>query len=95
MALSEHEQRLLEEMERNLLKEDAALAGKASQLGSTNRSAGKLVAGVLTMLIGNDPIRPIWGGGFCSDGDGTCHRQCQFPIASPPAAQPASIWQLL
>ncbi|MEY3972312.1 MAG: hypothetical protein RLY84_705, partial [Actinomycetota bacterium] len=30
MALSEHEQRLLEEMERNLLKEDAALAGKAS-----------------------------------------------------------------
>ncbi|CAB4537403.1 MAG: DUF3040 domain-containing protein [Actinobacteria bacterium] len=52
MALSEHEQRLLEEMERNLLKEDAGLAGKASQLGSTNKSAGKLVAGVLTMLIG-------------------------------------------
>ena len=52
MALSEHEQRLLEEMERNLLKEDATLAGKASQLGSANPSAGKLVAGVLTMLIG-------------------------------------------
>jgi predicted RND superfamily exporter protein len=52
MALSEHEQRLLEEMERNLMKEDAGLAGKASQLGSTNRSAGKLVAGVLTMLLG-------------------------------------------
>jgi uncharacterized membrane protein len=52
MALSEREQRLLEEMERNLLQEDASLAQKVSQIGSSNRSAGKLVAGVLTMLIG-------------------------------------------
>ena len=52
MALSEHEQRMLEEMERSLLKEDASLASKVSQVGSTNRSAGKLIAGVLTMIAG-------------------------------------------
>ncbi len=52
MVLSEHEQRMLEEMERNLLQEDASLAQKVGQIGSSNRSAGKLVAGVLTMLIG-------------------------------------------
>jgi predicted RND superfamily exporter protein len=52
MALSEREQRLLEEMERNLLREDASLAEKVSQIGSSNKNAGKLVAGVLTMLIG-------------------------------------------
>ena len=52
MALSEHEQRMLDEMERNLLAEDASLAGKVKQVGTSNRSAGKLVAGVLTMLVG-------------------------------------------
>jgi predicted phage tail protein len=52
MALSEHEQRVLEEMERNLLKGDASLASKVGQIGSVNKSAGKLVVGVLTMLIG-------------------------------------------
>lgn len=52
MALSEHEQRMLEEMERNLLAEDSSLEGKVKQVGSSSRSAGKLVAGVLTMLVG-------------------------------------------
>ena len=52
MALSEHEQRMLEEMERNLLAEDAKLASKVSQVGSTNRSASKLIAGVLVMIAG-------------------------------------------
>ena len=53
MALSEHEQRMLEEMERNLLAEDASLASKVNQVGKTsNRNAGKLVAGVLTMVAG-------------------------------------------
>lgn len=52
MALSEHEQRMLEEMERNLLQEDASLANKVKQVGSNNRSAGKLIAGVLTMIAG-------------------------------------------
>jgi len=53
MALSEHEQRMLEEMERNLLAEDSSLASKVKQVGTTNnRIAGKLVAGVLTMLAG-------------------------------------------
>lgn len=52
MPLSEHEQRMLEEMERNLLQEDASLAAKVGQIGSHNKSAGKLVAGVLTMLMG-------------------------------------------
>lgn len=52
MALSEHEQRLLEEMERNLLKEDASLAQKSKQVGTTGSNAGKLVAGVLTMIAG-------------------------------------------
>lgn len=52
MALSEHEQRMLEEMERNLLAEDASLASKVGQVGSTNRSASKLIAGVLVMIAG-------------------------------------------
>ena len=52
MALSENEQRLLEEMERNLLQEDASLDQKLKRVGSVNRSAGKLVAGVLTMIAG-------------------------------------------
>jgi Flp pilus assembly protein TadB len=52
MALSEHEQRLLEEMERNLLQEDATLDQKLKHVGSVNRGAGKLVAGVLTMIAG-------------------------------------------
>ena len=52
MALSEHEQRLLEEMERNLLQEDATLDQKLKRVGATSSSAGKLVAGVLTMIAG-------------------------------------------
>ncbi|MGA1620952.1 MAG: DUF3040 domain-containing protein, partial [Aquiluna sp.] len=34
MALSENEQRLLEEMERNLLQEDASLDQKLKRVGS-------------------------------------------------------------
>lgn len=52
MALSEHEQKLLAEMERNLMAEDASFAKSVSAVGSTNRGAGKLVAGVLVMLMG-------------------------------------------
>ena len=52
MALSEREQKLLEEMERNLMQEDASFASKVKAVGSSNKSAGKLVAGVLVTLVG-------------------------------------------
>lgn len=52
MALSEREQKLLEEMERNLLAQDADLAKTLRSTGGTNQSAGKLVAGVLVFLAG-------------------------------------------
>jgi len=52
MALSEREQKLLEEMERNLLQEDAGFANKVKAVGASNKSAGKLVAGVLTTIVG-------------------------------------------
>jgi uncharacterized membrane protein len=52
MALSEREQKLLEEMERNLLSEDAQFAKSIRTASSSNQSAGKLVAGVLTLLAG-------------------------------------------
>lgn len=51
MALSEHEQRLLEEMERNL-RQDPQFASKVSSVDSANKSSGKLVGGVLLTLIG-------------------------------------------
>ncbi len=51
MALSEREQRLLEEMERNL-REDPQFASKVSAVDSANKSSGKLVGGVLLTLIG-------------------------------------------
>jgi len=51
MALSEHEQRLLEEMERNL-REDPQFASKVSAVDSANKSSGKLVGGVLLTLLG-------------------------------------------
>mgnify|MGYP001097286307 CR=1 FL=1 len=52
MALSEREQKLLEEMERNLLQEDASFASKVDAVGSSNKSAGKLVLGVIVTIIG-------------------------------------------
>jgi predicted lipid-binding transport protein (Tim44 family) len=52
MALSEREQKLLEEMERNLLAQDSDLAKTLQSAGSSNRSAGKLVIGVLTFIFG-------------------------------------------
>ena len=52
MALSEREQKLLEEMERNLLQEDAGFASKVKAVGSSNKSAGKLVGGVLVTIVG-------------------------------------------
>ena len=51
MALSEHEQRLLEEMERNL-RQDPQFASKVSSVDSSNKSSGKLVLGVLLTLAG-------------------------------------------
>ena len=49
MALSEHEQRLLEEMERNL-QQDSDFAARVSKANSG--SAGKLVGGVIMLLVG-------------------------------------------
>ncbi len=51
MALSEHEQRLLEEMERNL-RQDPQFASQVSSVDSSNKSSGKLVLGVLLTLAG-------------------------------------------
>lgn len=51
MALSEHEQRLLEEMERNL-RQDPQFASKVSSVDSANKSSGKLVLGVMLTLAG-------------------------------------------
>lgn len=52
MALSEREQKLLEEMERNLMAQDAEFAKTISKTTSANQSAGKLVLGVLILLSG-------------------------------------------
>jgi uncharacterized membrane protein len=51
MALSEREQKLLEEMERNL-REDSQFASRVSEVSSSNQSSGKLVGGVLLLLFG-------------------------------------------
>jgi hypothetical protein len=51
MALSEREQRLLEEMERNL-REDSQFANRVREVDSSNQSSGKLVGGVLLLLVG-------------------------------------------
>lgn len=51
MALSEREQKLLEEMERNL-REDPQFASRVKEVGSSNQSSGKLVGGVLLLLAG-------------------------------------------
>ncbi|MDA7760865.1 DUF3040 domain-containing protein [Aquiluna sp.] len=52
MALSEQEQKLLEEMERNLIEQDAGFANRVREVGSANKNARKLVVGVLTMIVG-------------------------------------------
>jgi len=52
MALSEREQKLLEEMERNLIEEDAGFANRVRDVGSSNKDGKKLVVGVITMLVG-------------------------------------------
>lgn len=52
MALSEREQKLLEEMERNLLAQDADLAKTLRDATPSNQSASKLVIGVLAFLFG-------------------------------------------
>ena len=51
MALSEREQKLLEEMERNL-REDPQFASRVREVDSSNQSSGKLVGGVLLLLVG-------------------------------------------
>lgn len=51
MALSEHEQRLLDEMERNL-SQDPQFASRVREVGSANQSSSKLIAGVLLFLAG-------------------------------------------
>ena len=52
MGLSEREQKLLEELERNLLAEDKSFGARVKSVDSANKSAGKLVAGVLITLLG-------------------------------------------
>lgn len=52
MGLSEQEKKLLEELERNLMAEDKGFESRVRAVDSTNRSAGKLVGGVLILLIG-------------------------------------------
>lgn len=52
MGLSEREQKLLEELERNLLAEDKGFESRVRAVDSSNKSAGKLVAGVLITLFG-------------------------------------------
>lgn len=49
MGLSEHEQRVLEELERGLYAQDARLATKVASGGNP---AGKLIAGALIAVIG-------------------------------------------
>jgi|AntAceMinimDraft_5_1070358.scaffolds.fasta_scaffold26275_4 hypothetical protein len=52
MALSDREQKLLEEMERNLIEEDAGFANRVRDVGSSNKDGKKLVLGVITTLVG-------------------------------------------
>lgn len=52
MALSEREQALLEEMERNLMSQDAGFANRVKSVSATNKSASKLIAGVLVLIAG-------------------------------------------
>jgi hypothetical protein len=49
MALSEREQKLLEELERGLLDGDSGLDSKAKRLGNP---AGRLIGGALVAVIG-------------------------------------------
>lgn len=52
MALSEREQAMLEEMERNLMSQDAGFANRVKNVSSSNKSASKLIVGVLVLLAG-------------------------------------------
>ena len=52
MALSDREQKLLEEMERNLIEEDAGFANRVREVGSSHKDGKRLVLGVITMLVG-------------------------------------------
>jgi hypothetical protein len=49
MGLSEHEQKLLDELERGLLESDSGFAAKVQRVGNP---AGKLIGGVLLAIIG-------------------------------------------
>lgn len=50
MALNEHEQKLLEELERGLYESDSSLAHKLGRAGA--RSPKRLIAGGVLVLIG-------------------------------------------
>jgi hypothetical protein len=49
MGLSEHEQKLLDELERGLMENDTGFASKVQRVGNP---AGKLIGGVLLAIIG-------------------------------------------
>lgn len=49
MGLSEHEQKLLDELERGLMESDSSFAAKVQRVGNP---ASKLIGGVLLTLIG-------------------------------------------
>lgn len=49
MGLSEHEQKLLAELERGLMEDDQQFAAKVQKVGNP---AGRMIAGVLLAIIG-------------------------------------------
>ena len=49
MGLSEHEQKLLDELERGLMESDSGFAAKVQRVGNP---AAKLIGGVLIAIIG-------------------------------------------
>lgn len=52
MSLNEHEQRLLEELERDLYASDSDFANRVKKQDPTRKSSSRLVLGVLAVLAG-------------------------------------------
>jgi hypothetical protein len=52
MGLSEHEQRLLEELEKDLYESDQGFANRVKKQDPERKSSGRLILGVLSMVAG-------------------------------------------
>lgn len=52
MGLSEHEQRLLEELEKDLYESDQDFANRVKKQDPERKSSGRLILGVLSMVAG-------------------------------------------